>query len=180
MVRAAARGRRWRAARRGGAGGDGWVGVDGGGAMTYVVIAVLVMVAALLFQARGVLAVILSKPKMQVGDYDGALRITRWVSLGFPSPMLLHREGLTLSLAGRLSEAEQRYRKALAMAAGSKYPVERLHACLGYVLMDRGRYDEAEQCFQRAIKAGDVTGSSQAGLAEVLLAQGAEAETAPG
>jgi tetratricopeptide (TPR) repeat protein len=147
-------------------------------AMTYLAILALAVVAALLFQARGVIAVILCNPKMQVGDYDGALRIARWVSLGFPNPLLLHREALTLSLAGRLSEAEQRYRKALAMTAGTKYRVERLHACLGYVLMDRGRYDEAEQSFQRAIKAGDVTGSSQAGLAELRLAQGVEAEKA--
>ena len=146
--------------------------------MTYVLIAVSVFVLAILFQARGVIAVILCKPKFDAGDYDGALRIARWVSLGFPNPLLLHREGLTLSLAGRLSEAEQRYRKALEMAAGSKYRVERLHACLGNVLVDRGRYDQAEQCFQRAIKAGDVTGSAQAGLAELRLAQGVEAEKA--
>jgi tetratricopeptide (TPR) repeat protein len=146
--------------------------------LTYLAILVLVVAGALLFQARGVIAVILCKSKMQVGDYDGALRISRWVSLGFPNPLLLHRDALTLSFAGRLSDAEKRYRKALEMAASTKYPVERLHACLGYVLMDRGRYDEAEQCFQRAIKAGDVTGSSQAGLAELRLAQGVEAEKA--
>jgi tetratricopeptide (TPR) repeat protein len=146
--------------------------------MTYVLIAVSAFVIALLFQARGVIAVILCKSKMQAGDYDGALRMVRWVSLGFPNPLLLHREGLTLSLAGRLSDAEKRYRQALAMAAGTKYRVERLHACLGYVLMDRGRYDEAEQSFHRAIEAGDVTGSSQAGLAELRLAQGVEAEKA--
>ena len=146
--------------------------------MTYLALLALVAVAALLFKARGVIAVIVCNPKMQVGDYDGALRIVRWVSLGFPNPLLLHKEGLTLSLAGRLSDAEKRYRNALAMAAGTKYPVERLHACLGYVLVDRGRYDEAEHCFERAIKAGDVTGSPQAGLAELRLAQGVEAEKA--
>ena len=146
--------------------------------MTYVLIAVSVFVAALLFQARGVIAVILCKSKMQVGDYDGALRTMRWVSLGIPNVMTLHAESLWLESAGRLSEAEQRLRKALTLAAGSKYRVERLHACLGNVLMDRGRYQEAEQCFQRAIKAGDVTGSSEASLAELRLVQGVETEQA--
>jgi tetratricopeptide (TPR) repeat protein len=146
--------------------------------MTYVAIMTLVVVAAMLFQARGVIAVILSQSNTQAGDYDGALRKVRWISLGIPNVTTLHKEGLLLSLSGRLSEAEQRYRQALDLADGSNYRVERLHACLGYVLMDRGRYQEAEKCFQRAIKAGDVTGSSQTGLAELRLAQGVEAEQA--
>ena len=146
--------------------------------ITYLALLALVAVAALLFKARGVIAVILCNSKMQAGDYDGALRTVRWVSLGFPNPLLLHRDGLTLSLAGRLSDAEKRYRQALEMAAGTQYRVERLHACLGNVLVDRGRYDQAEQSFHRAIEAGDVTGSSQAGLAELRLAQGVEAEKA--
>jgi tetratricopeptide (TPR) repeat protein len=136
------------------------------------------ILAALLVQARGVLAIILSRGKYDVADYDGALRIVRWVSLGIPNPLVLHREGLTLSVSGRLSEAEQRYRKAMAMAAGTKYPMERLHVCLGNVLTDRGRYQEAEQCFLRAIDAGDVTGSAECSLAEVRLLQGVEPEKA--
>src|ERR1017187_1969298 len=84
-------GRGWRSAchvdalgalRRGDAGDDRRIAVAGGGTMTYVAIMALVVVATMVFQARGVIAVILSNPKMQVGDYDGALRITRWVSLG--------------------------------------------------------------------------------------------------
>jgi tetratricopeptide (TPR) repeat protein len=146
--------------------------------MTYVLIALFAFVAALLFQARGLIAVILSHSSTLSGDYDGALRKVRWISLGIPNVTTLHKEGLLLDSAGRLSEAERRYRQALAMAAGSKYRVERLHACLGNVLMDRGRYDEAEQCFHRAIEAGDVTGSSQASLAELRLVQGVEAEKA--
>ena len=42
------------------------------------------------------------------------------------------------------------------MERSSSYPLERLHACLGYALMDLGRYDDAEQCFHRAIEAGHV------------------------
>ena len=147
--------------------------------MTYLAILALFVVAALLFKARGVIAVILCKSKMQAGDYDGALRTVRWVSLGFPNPLLLHREALTLSFADRPAEAERCYRKALGMA--DRYPVyqwERVHASLGFALTDLARYDEAEQCFHRAIEMGDLTGNSQDGLAELRLVQGVEADKA--
>ena len=147
--------------------------------MTYVLIAVSAFVAALLFKARGVIAVILCTSKMQTGDYDGALRIARWVSLGFPNPLLLHKEALTLLFADRPAEAEACCRKALDMAESNPaYRWERLHASLGCVLIDLARYDEAERCFHRAIEMGDLTGNSQDGLAELRLVQGVEAEKA--
>jgi tetratricopeptide (TPR) repeat protein len=147
--------------------------------ITYLALLALVAVAALLFKARGVIAVILCNSKMQAGDYDGALRTVRWVSLGFPNPLLLHRQALTLSFAGRPAEAERCYRKALGMMEShSAYQRERLYASLGYVLIDLARYDEAEQCFHRAIEMGDLTGNSQDGLAELRLVQGVEAEKA--
>src|ERR1017187_2484655 len=147
--------------------------------MTYLALLALVAVAALLFQARGVIAVILCKSKMQAGDYDGALRTVRWVGLGIPNPLLLHREALTLSFADRPAEAERCYRKALGMRQSHPaYRWERLYASLGFVLIDLARYDEAEQCFLRAIEVGDVTGNSQDGLAELRLVQGVEAEKA--
>ena len=142
--------------------------------MTWL-LAVAVAVAVLLFRVRGVLAVLLSETNMRAGDYEGALRKIRWLSLGIPNITALHKEGLVLSLAGRPSEAAQRYRKALAMAKGSCYTVERLHACLGYALMDLGKYEEAEQCFHHAIEAGDITGNSQDGLAELRVVQGVDA-----
>ncbi len=147
--------------------------------MTYLAILALVAVAALLFKARGVIAVILCKSKMQAGDYDGALRLARWVSLGFPNPLLLHREALTLLFADRPAEAEACCRKALDMSASNPaYRWERLHSSLGSVLIDLARYDEAEQCFRRAIEMGDLTGNAQDGLAELRLVQGVEAEKA--
>lgn len=147
--------------------------------MIYLAISALVVVAALLFQARGVIGVILSDAKLRVGDYDGALRRLRRTSLGNPNAVLLHKEGLILALAGRPAEAEPCYRQALGMVqSGSAYPRERLHASLGYALIDLARYDEAEQCFQHAIKAGDRTGNSQDGLAELRLLRGVEADKA--
>jgi tetratricopeptide (TPR) repeat protein len=147
--------------------------------MTYAAILALVAVAALLFQARGVIGVILADAKMRAGDYDGALRRLHWASLGSPNAVLLHKEGLILSLAGRPALAEPCYRGALDMVQrGSPYPRERLHVSLGYALIDLGRYDEAEACFHRAIEAGDRSGNSQDGLAELRLVRGVEIEQA--
>jgi tetratricopeptide (TPR) repeat protein len=147
--------------------------------MTYLALLALVAVAALLFKARGVIAVILCTSKMRAGDYDGALRIARWASLGFPNPLLLHKEALTLLFADRPAEAEVCCRKALDMAESNPaYRWERLYSSLGSVLIDLARYDEAEQCFHRAIEMGDLTGNSQDGLAELRLVQGVEAEKA--
>jgi tetratricopeptide (TPR) repeat protein len=147
--------------------------------MTYLAILALVVVAALLYQARGVIGVILCDAKMRMGDYEGALRRLRWTSLGMPNAVTLHKEGLILSLAGRPAEAELCYRKALGLVqGGSAYPRERLLASLGFALIDLARYDEAEQCFQRAIEAGDRTGNSEDGLAELRVVRGVEIDQA--
>ncbi|MGD0360731.1 MAG: tetratricopeptide repeat protein [Bryobacteraceae bacterium] len=135
--------------------------------------------AALLFQARPLLAQILCERRMRAGDYHGALRRLRWIGLGIPNVFMLHKEALILSLYGRPAEAEPLYRTALGMLRkGVPYPRERLHSSLGYALLDLGRYPEAEQCFHRAIEAGDATGNSQDGLAELRLTQGVEIEKA--
>jgi len=138
-----------------------------------------VFVVVYLYLVRDKMGFGLSRARMRKGDYEGALHCLRWTSLGNPTVFCLHAEGLTLSQFGHLAEAERRYRRALAMVqSGARYPRERLHACLGFVLLDGGRYDEAEQSFQRAIEAGDRTGNSQSGLAEALLAKGVEPDKA--
>jgi tetratricopeptide (TPR) repeat protein len=145
----------------------------------YLAVVLIGFVAWLLFQARGIFGVIFSHARLDAGDYNGALRRVRWTSLGIPNVMCLHNQGLILSLGGRLTEAETRYRKAIGMLkSDSRYHRERLHACLGFVLMDQRRFSEAEQCFERAIAMGDVTGSSQDGLAELRLVRGVDAERA--
>ena len=142
--------------------------------MIYVVTGLVLFLVFFLFKARGLVAVLLSERSMRAGDYDGALRTIRWASLGIPNVATLHKQGLVLSLAGRPAEAAACYREAIGMARGTIYPVERLHACRGYALMDLGRYDEAEECFHEAIEAGDHTGNSQDGLAEIRLLLGRE------
>jgi tetratricopeptide (TPR) repeat protein len=147
--------------------------------VTYLAILALVAVTATVYKARGVIGVIWAEGKMRAGDYDGALRRLRWAGLGSPNAVLLHKQGLVLALAGRSDEAEVRYRKALELVQrGSVYPRERLLASLGYALIDLVRDGEAEQCFHRAIEAGDETGNAQDGLAELRLVRGVEAETA--
>jgi len=142
----------------------------------YLGLVILGFVGALLFRARGIVGFILSEAKIQIGDYDGALRLIRRSSLGIPNAMILHKEGLILAQAGRPAEAEARLRKALAkLRSDSNYPKERLYSALGYALIELGRYDEAERCFLDAIEAGDVTGTSQNGLAELRVVQGVEA-----
>jgi tetratricopeptide (TPR) repeat protein len=153
-----------------------WFGSHHGPEKMAVFVTVLIVVA-LLYRPRGRLGASLSDACKRKGDYDGALRWLRWTSLGHPSVQTLCNEGLTLCQAGRLAEAEGFCRRGLALSAGgATYP--RLHAVLGFVLMDRGRYDEAERSFQRAIQAGDQSGGSHSGLAELLLVQGLETEEA--
>ena len=147
--------------------------------MVYLAIGVLAVVAALLYQARGVIGAVWADTKVRAGDYEGALRRLHWASLGSPNPVLCHKEGLILALAGRPAEAEPCFRKALSLVqAGFAYPRQRLLASQGFALIDLARYDEAEQCFHRAIEAGDETGNSQDGLAELRLVRGVEAEKA--
>jgi len=130
-----------------------------------------------LYHAIGLLGWTLSRSRMRADDYDGALRWLRWTSFGMPGVKLLCDEGLILCQAGRLAEAERVCRKGLAkLKDDSAYP--RLRGVLGFVFLDGGHYGEAEQSFQCAIEAGEQTGSSYSGLAELALVQGAEAEKA--
>ena len=71
--------------------------------VAYVAVVLLGFVVWLLFQARGIFAVIFSHSRLDVGDYDGALRRAGWMSLGIPNVMCLHNQGLILSLGGRLA-----------------------------------------------------------------------------
>lgn len=146
--------------------------------MIYLAAAAALVLMAVLWKARELVAVVWSHRKMRAGDYTGALRIVRWFALGLPSVSQLHRQGLLLALAGRPAEAEACYRRALTKPPNSISPRERLMACLGYVCLDQGNFDEAERCFHQAIELGDHSGNSQDGLAELRLVRGIEPEEA--
>ena len=145
----------------------------GDAAVIYRLVAAIGL-AAILFQARGVLAIAATRRQRSEGDYAGALRRLRWIGLGIPHPRILHVQGLVYGMSGKPAEAARCYRTALAEIRDAMYPVERLHACLGYSLMDLCQFAEAEQCFHRAIEAGDHTGNSQDGLRQLRLLQGIE------
>src|SRR5579863_3392436 len=82
-------------------------------------------------------------------------------------------EASSLLLAGRAAEAEPLIRDALdILKPGSSMPRERLCSLLGHTYTDLERYDAAEKWLEEAIRAGDVTGNSQNGLAELRLQQG--------
>jgi len=141
--------------------------------------AAAVLLILLLYRRRRKLGLKIARAKLGRGYYDSALRWVSRSSFGNSDVRALHQAGLILDLAGRLAEAERRYRTALAVLHdGSAYPRERLHTSLGSALVDLGRYAEAEECFERAIQLGDQTGISEDGLAEVRLAQGVEADKA--
>jgi tetratricopeptide (TPR) repeat protein len=147
--------------------------------MKYLLAVVAMILGLVFFQARAVVGLTLCQADMRTGDYDGALSTLHWASLGVPNVAILQAEALTLALAGRTADAEPLYRAALGMVKDDpSYPRERIEASLGYALVDLARYDEAEQCFHRAIEEGDKTGNSEAGLSELRLVQGVEAEQA--
>ena len=147
--------------------------------MKYLLAILAIFLGLIFYQSRAVVALTLSHGDMRDGDYQGALTTMHWASVGIPNVPILHAEGLALALAGRAAEAEQMYKAALAMAKDDpSYPRERLDSSLGYALLDLARYDEAEQCFRRAIEEGDKTGNSEDGLAELRLQQGVEADQA--
>ncbi len=149
--------------------------------MTYFAILSLVVVVALLYQARGVIGVILADAKFRTGDTQGAIRRLRWASFGkIEDAVILHKHGLILALAGCPAEAVACYRKALDLVdAGSPYPRPRLLASMGFALIDLARYADAERCFLQAIEAGDKTGNAQERpKAELRLMQGVEPEKA--
>ena len=138
-----------------------------------------VFLVALCSWGREILAVVLRRGPFMGGDYDRALRRTRWLGLGFPSSTMLHGDGLVLALAGRPAEAERCYLRALEkMQGGPPARRIRLLACLGFALADLKRYREARQWHEAAIRLGDVTGNTHDGVAETYLLQGAQPQKA--
>lgn len=94
----------------------------------------------------------------------------------FPEDHSLRREGLDALLAGRPIEAEQFFRKALAVS--DPEGAIRSRVCLADALMDQGRYEETMSYLVRAIEDGDRTGSAQCSMADLLLLTKADPEKA--
>jgi tetratricopeptide (TPR) repeat protein len=132
-----------------------------------------------LWRRRDLLAARLTIKLAYSGEYDRALRRLRWASLGGRTPYMLYLEGWIQYLAGRGAEAEWCLRAALDKDKTGR-PRWRgpLQACLGSVLLDLGRDEEARACLESALAADPRRCYGATGMAELLLRQGKEPEKA--
>ena len=147
---------------------------SGGAVLNGVAIAVAVLVLL-----RNVIAARATSPLLHSGQYDRALARLRWLSLPRPTAWMTFQRGLLLGAAARHAEAEECYRRVLAVS-GNATPAFRNHLllCLGYTYTDLGRYEEAERCLEVLIDLGDLQGSGRHGIADLLLQRSREAPKA--
>jgi len=93
--------------------------------------------------------------------------------------MTLLKQGLEAELAGRPVEAEDCFRKILAL--GAKLDQEsqvRALVCLSDALCDQDRLAEAKGYVEAALTMGDATGSGQGTMCDLLLAEMSDPERA--
>lgn len=107
------------------------------------------------------------------GEYDLALRRLGSVERLHKSATVLFLKGTVLMFAGRNEEAEAALRASLALERSS---IRRSLAMvnLGYTLLGEGRYEEAKQVLEEAIKLRPTGAVAYSSLAEVYLRQGIE------
>ena len=86
--------------------------------------------------------------RRDAGDYSSALERYAQIAREFPGTAVVpYKQGTALGRMGKLSEAEQAYRDALAI--DENYP-EALNN-LAELLVKRGEWDEADKCFRHAL-----------------------------
>jgi tetratricopeptide (TPR) repeat protein len=140
-----------------------------------------ILAALLLVLFRNQLAKAWTRRPLLAGQYDRALRRLWWLTLGHPTAKILSIEGTIHVAAGRKAEAEQCFRRALALA-GNASPEFRCDvlACLGLTLAELGRNEEAQRCLETVIELGYRTGEAKFGLAAILISQSKDPERALG
>jgi len=84
------------------------------------------------------------------------------------SPEVIYNNALALDRMGRAEEAEQQYRRALALAPDDP----EIKNNLALLLTRRGRMLEAERCYEQAIVAHPTFENLRLGYGDVLHAQG--------
>jgi len=103
------------------------------------------------------------------GDYEGALRVARRFHFYNPDGgSVLMQKGNILLLAGRLREAEDAERRALA-ALRSRGEQARALEALGSVLLAQDRFDEAMRSYEASLNAAPGYLRPYRGMAEVML-----------
>ncbi|HMD71914.1 MAG TPA: tetratricopeptide repeat protein [Bryobacteraceae bacterium] len=116
-------------------------------------------------------------PPIVFGVILAALAVVAvWLLMsGDSGPDGLLRRGARLAMAGRYTEAEKCYRKALGDDSKLAPLVRgRLMVCLGESLMDMDRHDESRQYLEAALVMDDPRGECRASLADLLLLRGGD------
>ncbi len=119
-----------------------------------------------------------ARRSLKRGRYAAALDLTgALLSVAPDSAALLLRRGEILLAAGRLEEAEDSLRQALAQAHRQGHGVRALE-CFARVMTVEGRYEDATRAIETALKVQPRRSLLHAALAETLLWQTARAEDA--
>jgi tetratricopeptide (TPR) repeat protein len=112
------------------------------------------------------------------GDYEGQLRVIEAFRVGNSEPgHYLFFRGSACYQLGRLQEAEQSLRRSLAMETNAQLRT----VCrdeVGRVLMEQGRWEDAEDCFRECIAEWPRRGGGHRSVAELLLRSKREKEAA--
>lgn len=109
------------------------------------------------------------------GHYDAALRLARFLFRGAGGAQFVR--GDILVTAGRYAEAEAVLREGLAVV---RNPIDRMMLLedLGHVLLEAGKYGEAQRSYESARELMPKRSVPDRSLAELLLRQGIEPEQA--
>ncbi len=110
------------------------------------------------------------------GQYDQALKLVPLAGLGRAWRSYLR--GSVLTNAGRYEEAERTLREAIDHVGATKVDIGLALEDLGNVLMERGRFEEALRCFRRAAGIYPDQSPWASGMAETLLRQGTDPQSA--
>ncbi len=106
------------------------------------------------------------------GDYEAALQAAEaFRANGEITASYCYYRGVNLGHLGRLEEAEIWLRRDIALRTG---PRDKRHLAigltsLGHVLLQAGRYDEAQTCFEESIHTFPDRGSGYRSMAELFL-----------
>jgi len=104
----------------------------------------VLLAASLIPWAASIVLLVLSRQALFRADYDRALRLMKAV----PQPEF---RGVILNLAGRPKEAEGIFAKLARESRDPKQRARRLDL-LAKVLMDQGRWDQAKETLEEAIR----------------------------
>ncbi len=112
------------------------------------------------------------------GDYEGALKTAERLkgNADLTADRLYFTANMLMNI-GRYGEAEKRLRKHVTTAPDRKRAAQG-HSSLGKLMLELGRYNEAEECFDISSRYWPDRGSTYRERAEVCLRRGNESAEA--